>query len=88
MGNQGKLFEDRVDPIILLDELTGFQKDMTTVSLALALGDTAVEGLTDEFDKGFQDTASKINDMNISSEGQRLLDRIIESLRYIESRDY
>jgi len=77
-GEYKSLLEDRVDPILLLDELTAFQKDMTTVSLALALGDTAVEGLTDEFDKGFQDTASKIKDMKLSSEGQTLLDRIIE----------
>src|SRR5690606_20039866 len=77
-GEYKSLLEDRVDPILLLDELTGFQKDMTTVSLALALGDTAVEGLTDEFDKGFQDTASKIKDMKLSSEGQTLLERIIE----------
>jgi len=77
-GEYKSLLEDRVDPILLLDELTAFQKDMTTVSLALALGDTAVEGLTDEFDKGFQDTASKIKEMKLSSEGQTLLDRIIE----------
>lgn len=77
-GEYKSLMEDRVEPILLLDELTAFQKDMTTVSLALALGDTAVEGLTDEFDKGFQDTASRINEMKLSSEGQALLDRIIE----------
>lgn len=77
-GEYKSLIEDRVEPILLLDELTGFQKDMTTVSLALALGDTKVEGLTDQFDKGFQETASKINDMELASDGQVLLDRIIE----------
>lgn len=77
-GEYKSLIEDRVEPILLLDELTGFQKDMTTVSLALALGDTKVEGLTDQFDKGFQETASRINDMELASDGQVLLDRIIE----------
>lgn len=77
-GEYKSLIEDRVEPILLLDELTGFQKDMTTVSLALALGDTKVEGLTDQFDKGFQETASRINDMKLASDGQVLLDRIIE----------
>lgn len=77
-GEYKSLIEDRVEPILLLDELTGFQKDMTTVSLALALGDTKVEGLTDQFDKGFQETASRINDMKLAADGQVLLDRIIE----------
>lgn len=77
-GEYKSLIEERVEPILLLDELTGFQKDMTTVSLALALGDTKVEGLTDQFDKGFQETASRINDMELASDGQVLLDRIIE----------
>lgn len=72
------LIEDRVDPVLLLDELTGIQKDMTTVNLALALGDTTVVGLSDEFDKSFRQAASEINEMQISSEGQILLDRIIE----------